>query len=425
MVIIFQPARKVMLNQLAKLPPGRYRILGEIKENHRLDDGTGEICLPLPYSLGDFVDVIIEKGRVVLSRRVPAEEYELLKLLRQEEIKKQSETEKVPTQSEDAEYEKYTRLIREMGYSDEEINKKVEEIMKEAVVVLPDGVVDYLFSRVGAIKLLYMRLGGKEQPETITIDKIMDNMQGIVYARVVSVGQPRDVVTKDGKILRALDLVVGDSTGAIPVTIWENADDFAKEIKEGDVLKFSGSYYKNGYLRYSSISKVNEAEAPPLPPVDEIPARPRRFLSTMIKDYGKIYEVRATVVGIARTNYIYTVCPDCNKKIAGEYCRNCASRVTPLKKLMVPVLVDDGTACLRCVLWDELVRKITGKGDELIVACELDSNKFYTILAQLLLFRDLLITGYVEQGEFGWELRAIAVNKPDLKKELKFIKITR
>ena len=67
-------------------------------------------------------------------------------------------------------------------------------------------------------------------------------------ARVVSVFDTKEFTRNDGTIGRVGNIIVGDETGKIKVTLWDNMADFIKagKVKAGQTLQISG-YAKQGY----------------------------------------------------------------------------------------------------------------------------------------------------------------------------------
>jgi len=67
-------------------------------------------------------------------------------------------------------------------------------------------------------------------------------------ARIVSASEIKEFTRRDGIIGRVGNLIVGDETGKIRVTPWDNIADLLKtgEIKAGQTVQISGSV-KYGY----------------------------------------------------------------------------------------------------------------------------------------------------------------------------------
>ena len=80
--------------------------------------------------------------------------------------------------------------------------------------------------------------------ENITAESGLVNF----IARVVSVFDTKEFTRNDGTVGRVGNLIVGDETGKIRVTLWDNMADLikAEKIKVGQTLQISG-YAKHGY----------------------------------------------------------------------------------------------------------------------------------------------------------------------------------
>lgn len=67
-------------------------------------------------------------------------------------------------------------------------------------------------------------------------------------ARIISAFEPKEFTRNDGTIGRVGNLIVGDETGRIKVTLWDNMADLIKtgKLKVGENLQISG-YTKQGY----------------------------------------------------------------------------------------------------------------------------------------------------------------------------------
>lgn len=111
------------------------------------------------------------------------------------------------------------------------------------------------YSFVGDVCLLY------------TIRGLRENVGGVmIRVRVISKEEPREVKTKDGSIHTVVDSRVGDRTGIIIMSLW---DDNANVIEEGDIIDI-----KNGYVsrfkgrlrlsigRYGEFEKVDDPDFP-------------------------------------------------------------------------------------------------------------------------------------------------------------------
>ncbi|MGI5993066.1 MAG: replication factor A [Methanosarcina sp.] len=85
--------------------------------------------------------------------------------------------------------------------------------------------------------------------DSVKIENITaDSGQVNFVAKVVSVFDTREFTRNDGTIGRVGNIIVGDETGKIKVTLWDNMADLIKDekIKAGQTFQISG-YVKQGY----------------------------------------------------------------------------------------------------------------------------------------------------------------------------------
>jgi len=84
-----------------------------------------------------------------------------------------------------------------------------------------------------------------EQPQTpanVKVDSLNPQSRQLnLTVKVVKKGEPRETVSRsDGSTHKVVDALVGDETGAIYMTLW---DDNIEKVKDGDIIDV-----KNGYV---------------------------------------------------------------------------------------------------------------------------------------------------------------------------------
>ena len=100
-----------------------------------------------------------------------------------------------------------------------------------------------------------------------------------IRLRVVVVGDPRTVKTRDGEPHRVVDVQVGDWTGMTTLSLWDemidllNAGDLI-DLENGYVTRFIGTLRLN-IGRYGTIAQVDD---PAFPSMDSLKARAGRGL---------------------------------------------------------------------------------------------------------------------------------------------------
>ncbi len=84
-----------------------------------------------------------------------------------------------------------------------------------------------------------------------------------VLAKVVSKSEPKEITTRYGEIKHVTEAVVGDETGIVTMSLWDEQADL---VEEGDVVYVDNGYISlvRGHMRlnvgkYGNIQKSEEA----------------------------------------------------------------------------------------------------------------------------------------------------------------------
>jgi replication factor A1 len=113
-----------------------------------------------------------------------------------------------------------------------------------------------------------------------TVRGLKDKVTGItIRIRVLSKKEPRIVKTRDGEDHEVVDVLVGDRTGSIFLTLW---DERIREVEKDDLLDISNGYVNRyrGRLklnigRFGEMEKVEDPEFPSSEEILEILGRRR------------------------------------------------------------------------------------------------------------------------------------------------------
>ena len=111
-----------------------------------------------------------------------------------------------------------------------------------------------------------------------TIKGLVDGARGVsIRVRVLAKGKPRRVKTKDGIQHVVVDTDVGDRTGVLTLSLWNEwgdkvAEDDLVDIKNGYVNRFKGRPRLN-IGRYGSLERTEESG---FPTVEEIKRQNQR-----------------------------------------------------------------------------------------------------------------------------------------------------
>ncbi len=306
-------------------------------------------------------------------------------------------------------YEEVFQMLKESGLTDEEINKKVEDKIEEF---------SGLISKEGAIYMVAAENGidlKEKSDNRLKIKNIIPGMKNVeIVGKILSISSVKEF-SKNDKTGKVCSIYLGDETGSIRMTLWDNETDVAEKLSVGDVIKVYG-YTREGQLelrlgRYGKIIKVNE----------DIQTADIGTSRSTIKSLsaGEKKELRAAIVKIFNSKPIFFKCPICGKKVEKEdgtfKCKE-HGEVEPVPSLVVSGIIDDGTENIRAVFFRDAAKKILGIDE---VTKDLDED----VLKKIKLGKDYIFTGRVKRNNLFNRLEFIVddVKEPDVIKEIKML----
>jgi ssDNA-binding replication factor A large subunit len=139
---------------------------------------------------------------------------------------------------------------------EDELKKLVKKRKEEASGLLTDE---------GAAHIVAYELGVtiKREYEFDTEIHVEDLSQGIndvsISGRILLIGSTRSFTRKDGSDGKVTKLLLGDSTGVIDVTVWDDKIDTVREeeINPDDVVRISHAYVREGLSRQVGLNVGN------------------------------------------------------------------------------------------------------------------------------------------------------------------------
>jgi len=108
-----------------------------------------------------------------------------------------------------------------------------------------------------------------ESKELVKVEKLTPNSREVnTIVKVVSKGEVRNVTGRDYSIRRVADALVGDETGCVYLTLW---DDNIEKINEEDTLRITNGYVNlfRGNMRLN-IGKYGSFEILKESPITEV-----------------------------------------------------------------------------------------------------------------------------------------------------------
>ena len=271
-----------------------------------------------------------------------------------------------------------SKIASSTNLEEEEILKKIEEKEKEF---------EGLVSTLGAAYIVAKELGVKLNTSKIKESKIKDLFAGLggvrIKAKILRVYPVNEFERKDGTKGRVMNVILGDETGIIRLSLWDDQIEKFK-FKEGDVISIEGAYVKEGF---NNSNELRLREGNEIKRIDEeifveedlipLPSSSTPYIKKSVIDFkeGERVESEGYVVRLFYKNPVFKYCPECKAKLDGDYCA-VHGKVKPEVLVVVSGIFDDGTSSIIFNLfrdnaekfigmpWVEIERKIEMKGIE-------------------------------------------------------------
>lgn len=246
------------------------------------------------------------------------------------------------------------KISRASGLTIEDVNRKVE-----AKCAKLSG----LISKEGSAQIVASELGISFDKEKMKINEIVTGMKKInLVAKIISEPVIR-TFNKNNREGKVLSMIIADDTNNIRTVLWDvnHIDLFENDkIKKDDVIEISNAGIRNDELHLGSFSDIKLSNDVLNSIVTE-----RRLPEKNISELqnGNNVKVRATIVQLFEPKF-FEVCPQCSKKAVNNECATHGS-ISPEKRSLISLVLDDGTGNIRGVVFSEQISSLGINDDEL------------------------------------------------------------
>ena len=287
----------------------------------------------------------------------------------------------------------YAQLLemvsRSSGKSPEEIERLVEA--KRARL-------SGLISKEGAVQIIASELGINFEKHKMKISELASGMRKInIVGKIITINRVIEY-NKNGRSGKIGSLLLGDETGNIRVVLWDvNHISLIEggKLKEGGVIEISGGDIRNGELHLGSFADLKESKVV----INQVISKPV-LLEKKISDItlNDNVVVRAFVVQVFGPSF-FEVCPECGKKADAG---NCAEHgiIIPKKKAIVNLVLDDGSASIRGVLFNDQIKLIASEKD-------IETKESFMLKRVELLGAEYYVEANVRKNKFSEEVELI------------------
>ncbi len=240
------------------------------------------------------------------------------------------------------------RISRVSGVSVEDLERRVEA--KRAKL-------SGLISKEGAAQIVASELGVSFDNEKLKIDELLPGMRNVsVIGKVIQLFPVRTYV-REGIENKVANLIIADETSNIRVVIWDTKHIAKIEdgtIKEGSIVEISRGSMRGSEIHLGSFSELKLSDEV----ITEVRLEPS-YRERKISDIseGEKVSVRAFIVQVFPIRF-FEVCPECGKRVneIGECPEH--GKVSPEKRALLNLVIDDGTGTLRTVIFNDLLNSL-------------------------------------------------------------------
>ena len=205
-----------------------------------------------------------------------------------------------------------------------------------------------------------------------------DDVNVKVVARIVELEDTREFTRQDGTKGAVRNMTIGDVSGFIDVTLWEEKTNLPYDINEAIKIQ-------NPYVRYNDMSNRYELSIGNSanilePSYNELSSLPdiQELLDNLYteKDISSLEEEDKNVIIEGRFSQIFAQrvlipkCPFCNRTLEEdeEECQNCGNYIDkPNYLLMVSGVISDDTGDISITFFNELAEELIGMSHDDIV----------------------------------------------------------
>lgn len=288
------------------------------------------------------------------------------------------------------------KIAKKSKLTKKEVNAMIENKMSEF-----DGMV----SRTGAALVVAREnnvdMNMKTPSRELRINELEPQMGNVsFFAKVLSVYPVNEFRTEKGEG-RVQNVLLGDETGKIRMSFWNDEVLKIKDLKEEDVILVENPWIiadnrGNPEVRLGKGGTFTKADK-------EIASESKKTSLENISE-GDVVSVSATVVEVNDRALIYNFCPECRERLFGGECST-HGVVEPDKMLIVSCLVDDGTRSVNAVFFRDAAEKLLGKSAGK-VADELKDKETADVTGKIVSKR-FRIDGRIRLSKFSGELEIV------------------
>ncbi len=268
------------------------------------------------------------------------------------------------------------KIKEQKGLSDDEIDTKIQSKLQQlAGLISEDGAAHIIANELGVTIV-------KEAGEA-KINDLYAGMRNVTVPGKVTRKFDVRSFDKNGRKGKVGSFFIGDETGQVRVTLWNDQTDLFEQFAEGDVVRVKNAYVKENrgfkelHLNTDSKLQIKPSDVT----VGEVKAssRPdatRKQIKDLAGDEENI-ELLATVVQVYDPRF-FNVHPDTGKRVDDSHDGPTQTNY------VLNAFLDDGTGNIRTTFWKNQIQHLTGKTDAEMLQYQENPQAFEEVKTDLL-----------------------------------------
>ena len=242
------------------------------------------------------------------------------------------------------------RISRATGLMVEDIERKVEA--KRAKL-------SGLISKEGAAQIVAAELGINFEKQKVKVNELGTARKVNIIGKIIEIFPVREF-KKENREGKVANFILADETGNVKVVLWDTHHIGLIENKTLDVnhvVEISNAALRNSEVHLSAFSEIKQSNE-----ILENVKVDRSYSDKKLGDIkiGESARVRAFIVQSFEPKF-FEICPECRgrARLDGEnYMCLKHGKVMPVKRALISIVLDDGSANLRSVLFSDNIEKL-------------------------------------------------------------------
>ncbi len=254
------------------------------------------------------------------------------------------------------------RISRSSGLDNSEIERRVEA--KKAKL-------SGLISKEGAAQIVAAELGINFDSEKLKLSELVEGMKRVnVLGKVVKLNPVR-AFNKNGREGKVGSFLLADESSNVRTVLWDTNHISLIEngkITENSVVEITNGAIRNSELHLSSFSDIKISKEELQNVISQVVIAEKKLHDCKPGDSIK---TRAIIVKTFEPRY-FEVHPKTGKKLTQE---DLDSGISPSKRALLNVILDDGTETVRSVLFTEQILSLGLSEDQIFSLEEFNKIK--------------------------------------------------